>query len=351
MHRLILLVALVGCYSPTYSEGLLCAPGDDPCPPGQSCFSGTCYFSSRDGAPEDTLDALIDIDAAPCTPGAGNFCLEPTPTVIGDLNGIWGPSDDQLWVVGNLGVWTYRSGVWKKESPPGPFEAVHGVNTTAVWIAGSNGSTWFWNGTSWANHSNTFGLEMRAVVGISTNNAFSAGGGIRAFHSSGSPNWQQVSMGLTGDARSLTARGGLDIYLGGSDGVSGSLFRFQDDATGWNRVSMNPTPPMAFESMWASPAALYIAGSGVTNGAVYRFVASTGVVVTEATATARLFAIHGTSDTDVWAVGSQGTVLSRNGVNWNPVTGPGTAALRGVAVFPNRVWVVGDNGRVYSLIR
>jgi len=352
MHRVIVLLALVGCYSPSYQEGLLCAPPDDECPPGQRCFSGTCYRSSRDGAPDGVADA--EIDAGPCLPGAGKFCLEPSLTVVGDLNAVWGPNATQLWVVGTLGVWSYRSGTWTKESPPGPFEAVHGVSANAVWITGSNGSTWFWNGASWANHSNASTFDMRAVVGVSAAEAFSAGGAIRAWHFTGTPSWQTVSTGLTGDARALTARvvgGNSDVYLGGAEGTNGSLFRFESSVIGWTRVSLSPVPVRAFESMWASPSAVYIAAADATTGAVYRFDETGGPFTNEVTSPARLYAIDGTSDTDVWAVGAQGTVLSRSGTSWNPVTGTGLAALRGVAVFPTRVWVVGDNGRVYSLVR
>lgn len=353
MHRAIVWLALVGCYSPNYREGLLCAAGDMPCPPGQSCFSGTCYLSSRDGAPDDTSDTA-DADIAPCTPGVGEFCLEPTPTVVGDLNAVWGASANQLWVVGNQGVWSYTPAtLWRKESPPGSFEAVHGISSNAVWIVGNNGATWFWDGSTWRDQSAGINSHLQAVVGRSPADAFSAGGAINAFHYNGVLPWMQQRGGLTGDARALALVVGGTYYLGGFDATtqSGSLFEFEAGSV-WTRFSLVPMPARAIESLYASTTSLYMAGADPNSGAVYRVNLSTEEIFNEVTLPARLYGVHGTSDADVWAVGTAGTVLSRTGATWNPVNGPSnTVTLRGVAVFPSRVWVVGDNGRVYSLVR
>lgn len=350
MHRALLCLALIGCYAPTYREGLVCAQGPDPCPPGQRCFSGTCYLSSRDGAPDDTDNADAEIDSGACV--AGGFCLETTP-VTGDLTGVWGSAADRLWVVGTGGVWSYNQGTWTKEPPSGSFLAVHGLANNAVWVVASNGGVSFWNGTTWS--STTAGVAaLRAVVGVSINEAWAAGGASRAWHFTNAPPWTQVTTGLSGNAYALAASSASEVYLSGDDAAAGTpngtLFRFQPSA-GWTRIGGNPPIPMTFHAMWHSPNQLFIAGADNDSGELFRYPVG-GAVVTDRTSPARLYAIHGISDGDVWAAGSEGTVLKRTTSGmWLPVLGAGNVMLRGVAAFPTKVWVVGDNARVFSLSR
>lgn len=349
MHRALIWLALIGCYSPTYREGLLCAAGPDPCPPGQSCFSGTCYLSSRDGAPDDTVDTAID--SGPCVPGTGTFCLETTP-VTGNLYSVWGSAAERIWVAGDEGVWSYNQGTWTKEPVSGIFDSVHGFANDAVWVISTSGAILFWNGTTWS-VSSTGSAEMRALLALSRTEAWAAGATMRAWHFTGTVPWPTASAGLIGSAHSLAARSATEVYLGGVDTLTGTgtLFRYESSTLSWTRISTNPAVPMTFEAMWHSPTSLYIAATDNDSGEVFRFTTA-GQIVSEAVTDAELHAIHGTSAADVWAVGSSGTVLSRRlGGNWDPVTGSGTGILRGVAAFPNRVWVVGDNARVYSLIR
>jgi hypothetical protein len=353
MHRALLCLALIGCYSPTYSEGLLCAPGPDPCPPGQSCFSGTCYLSSRDGAPDDTVDADTDadIDSGACV--SGTFCLETTPA-MGNLTGVWGSAADRIWVVGDQGVWSYNQGTWRSEPITGSFGAVHGASNSAVWAVATNGGIVFWDGTGWSTMGTGQSTDMRAVYALSNNEAWSAGGMSRAWHFANAPPWVQVSSGLIGSAHALAARDSSSVYLGGSDMTSGTamptLFRFEGGQ--WGRISVSTSMPMTFHAMWHSPSSLFIAGADTDSGEVFRYTVG-GTVVSDRVSPARLYAIDGTADNDVWAAGSEGTVLKRTTTSglWVPVPGTGTAMLRGVAAFPTRVWVVGDNARVYSLNR
>jgi photosystem II stability/assembly factor-like uncharacterized protein len=66
-----------------------------------------------------------------------------------------------------------------------------------------------------------------------------------------------------------------------------------------------------------------------------------------AAGTANLNAVNGLSDTAVWAVGDQGTILYWNGATLTPETSGTTANLRSVwAVDANHVYAAGDSGTI-----
>jgi hypothetical protein len=58
-----------------------------------------------------------------------------------------------------------------------------------------------------------------------------------------------------------------------------------------------------------------------------------------------LYAIHGVFESDIWAVGSAGTIIHYNGSNWQEENSHTNATLRDVwAANANDVWAVGDGG-------
>ncbi len=67
----------------------------------------------------------------------------------------------------------------------------------------------------------------------------------------------------------------------------------------------------------------------------------------EVPTTQSLHTIHGTSATDVYAVGNLGTLLHYDGTTWKALDAGGPANLMGVwAASPSEVWVVGGSGTV-----
>jgi len=73
-----------------------------------------------------------------------------------------------------------------------------------------------------------------------------------------------------------------------------------------------------------------------------------GAGVTSATGTAEdLYAVFGTSASNVWAVGSNGTILRYDGSAWAAQTSPTTAELRGVwGASAAAAWAVGTGGKI-----
>jgi hypothetical protein len=64
-----------------------------------------------------------------------------------------------------------------------------------------------------------------------------------------------------------------------------------------------------------------------------------------------LYAVSGLSDSSVWAVGDQGTILFYNGTTLTPQTSGTTFPLRGIwAADANTVFAVGDGGIILQLV-
>src|SRR5258705_12876346 len=60
-----------------------------------------------------------------------------------------------------------------------------------------------------------------------------------------------------------------------------------------------------------------------------------------------LFGIWGTSTSDVWAVGNNGTILHYNGTSWSSVSSGTSEFLFGIwGTSTSDVWAVGDNGTI-----
>jgi photosystem II stability/assembly factor-like uncharacterized protein len=59
-----------------------------------------------------------------------------------------------------------------------------------------------------------------------------------------------------------------------------------------------------------------------------------------------LSAVFGTSATDVWAVGDNGTILQLNGAAWQPSACGASANFADVWAVPGEVWAVGSNGTI-----
>ncbi len=225
-----------------------------------------------------------------------------------DLNTIWGPSEEEVYVVGGKARFLRRGsgGGFSSVVPFPSSEHLYGLFGRAngeLYVSGTQGFLARFDGTGWVSEGPS-GNELYAVTG-----APQPGG-------------------------ELYAVGERSAALG-----TGVIFRRAGG--GW--VEDHTTTAGKLLGVWHDGNQAWAVGE---NGIILRRSAGVWAPVPGAGSTV-LIDVWGAAADDVWAVGMDGKVLHWNGTQWS-LSNTGTAAhLRGVSGSgPSDVWVVGDAGLV-----
>jgi len=118
----------------------------------------------------------------------------------------------------------------------------------------------------------------------------------------------------------------------------GKLARFSDP-TVWSENESITSNWGEWNSRWAVAKRYAPDGFTYLASSIRRWDGTTWTIARPASTTERLEAIHGTSDTNVWAVGNAGVTLSWNGAKWTMQIVPGMPDLKYVQTFgPSDVW-------------
>ena len=128
-----------------------------------------------------------------------------------------------------------------------------------------------------------------------------------------------------------------DVYV---TGTKGTLVH-------WNGTTYvtDPTPPLVtLASVWGTGGEYWVVGGAGT--ILHKVGAGAWTKVTSPTSQF-LYAVAGSSTTNVWAVGSAGVILHYDGTAWTLAASPTTVTLRGITPVPGGGFAaVGDGGTV-----
>lgn len=314
------------------------------------------------GTPEtrlpDTEDAsATDLDASDadafvspgceasntCTPPAVDcatvdFCAVSAP--IADdvvLNGVWGSSASDVWIVGSRGTILRGNGTTFSSVPSGTnvsFYSVVGTASADVWIVPSRAPM----------HSKSFSggnVEWETVQGESW---------VPGLENEGR------TWALWASSRDSVWMGGVHSSRFGGYGCLWSKGTTDDGGVVWNATdAWRDFDSMAWDTtiraLWGSgPNDTWAVG---TKGDVFHYEAETDTtparwLYRNSQTNASLGAIWGTSATDIWVVGEGGTIRHSTGASANAldvVPSPTTSELHAIwGSGPNDVWAVGDEG-------
>jgi hypothetical protein len=330
--------------------------------------SGTLYAVSSTGA--DTF--AVGTNGLVLRRNGGAWTAETTSTAA-LLAGVWGTGND-VFAVGTGGTILRRNATWQAMSSgtTASLTGVWGRAADDVYVTGGAGTLLHYDGASWWRLTTGTQSTLYAVHG-NAGEAFAAGdNGVVLRH--GGASWAMpTTLGGYGyDAVSI-GPGGEIVF------TSQCAIR-RRGASGWDDLGHPCHPSDArYEAVWAGPGGVIVAVEFA--GTTHRFDGQTwtidpklsagafgvadvwgtaadnvyvvsfdgvrhfdGQAWSQTSAMALYFGIHGTSASDIFAVGTE--VQHFDGTAWTVMEGP-TEVLNDVfAVAPNDVWAVGENGYI-----
>lgn len=313
--------------------------------------------------------------------GNGTWTPVTVPLLGGRVLAIWGSGSRDVFIAGIGEIWHFDGTAWTQQPlPPAVATAapylysLWGSGPRDVWAVGENGTTLHYDGTSWQSVPSGTTLFLNAIDGTSPTNVWAIGEAGLVLRWDGRA-WQSVPSGSTQELFGLevadekvivtspgtliefslgvptmsefqvpTTEGLFGIWAAGRDAVFAiagtSVYRF--DGSQWA-----DTVTGSLDELWA------VWGSSATNvfavgevGSIYRYDGSTWTRQVSGTM-ANLVAVWGSGPSDVYAVGDEGSVLHFDGASWTAVaTGTFDRFYSVWGSGPNDVFAVGQRGRV-----
>lgn len=178
----------------------------------------------------------------------------PTPSVVGTIFGMWGPSADDFWAVGNAGaaggvVWHYDGQAFSSIAIPGPpvpnVFKVHGQASNDVWMSCAGGVTLHWDGSALARIQTPTTQSLFSII-TTPALAITVGGtgGMGDLFENASGSWNAASLQTPVPWRG-TAAIGDDLAVVGESGIVAR----RTGSSSWNVLSQELTT-LNFHSVW-----------------------------------------------------------------------------------------------------
>jgi hypothetical protein len=315
-----------------------------------------------DAAPADgatPIDLFFPDDARPPADLAGlptSFTSQNSTSTTA-LNGVWGSSASDVYVVGGsgAGVILHSTGnkSWSTQlSSGGGLQAVWGSSASDVYAVGNGGAILHSTGNgSWSLQSSGTTATLRGVWGPSASEVYAVGTGI-ILRSTGNGVW--TTDWTDGDAMLLDVTGASGhVWAVGSSStatsLNGLIVHRQNGA--WTQQLTQPNEIL--QAAWATQGdAVLVGGATSTNQTrILRGGASGWTVVsTSAASNQTLFGVWGSGWGDVYAVGYQGQIVRCIGSTWSALGGqPSTDLFHVWGSSPADVYAVGENGVILHL--
>ena len=258
-----------------------------------------------------------------------------------ELWGIWGDSPTNLYAVGQNGVIVRYDGTrWTSmESPTtGPLFGLWGSSASDIWAVGVNGLVVHFDGTRWTVLPPPTVRNLFAVWGRGLNDVYAVGNTGVVIHYDGVL-WRELATTATGqNLRGAWGDSQGRLVVAGWDGT---VIRGDASVASWSTEVSSP----ALITVWSGgDGTVYAGGSG---GALFRRAVGSGWGPAGLPPSQPLYGIHGSSSTNVIAVGDTGTIWRFNGTRWSAETSPRVVLLRSAWIPSANVgFIVGDRGTI-----
>ena len=319
---------------------------------------------------------------------AGAWCRVTLPQTRISLNGIWGSSSDNVWIVGSPATTLHWNGKSLDVKPVDTSQAISGIwgsSASDVWMFSRSASIWHLDpcSFSWSRSLGKTGkpepdkgypTPIAAMWGTSNSDVWAVGASVSqavgispsppVYHSGGwrdgDPNWQIVGTTIwnpptveqiTFNAICGGAKSG--VWLVGDAGKTRYSSGWVNGGATWR--SLNTGTTRALFGVWCSPSGeVWAVGD---KGTVLRFTPADGGSYNAepfgSPTSNALRAIWGASPTDIWAVGDAGTILHCDGTSWMAAQAPLAGATK-EDLFTiwgqgaQEIWIGGRNVLLHS---
>jgi hypothetical protein len=282
-----------------------------------------------------------------CTPDL--FCQVAPEVTANRLNAVWGSGPNDVWAVGDAGTivhydgTSWRSVVWQTNAS---LLGVSGTSERDVWFVGEGGVVLHYDGVDIdAARGPSTDLYLIAVHAIGKDDVWIASGSLRfpvedldygaVFHFDGA-SWRDVRP-APGKLfyRALWANSSSDVWVTGD-----RTFRYR--GTEWQ-----PVGTAEGADLWGNSATGVWMPDRVSTDAVWHVDGVKSTKTFDGDASRKLQGIWGSSERDIWSVGSQGYIVHYDGSAWAAVPSGTQQNLNAVWGSSSRdVWAVGDIGMI-----
>ena len=265
-----------------------------------------------------------------------------------DLASVWGMNDTFLFAVGQGGtILQYKGQGWKSLSSPTnqDLKGVWGGNVAGpFYAAGFGSSLLIWNGSSWKSQPVGTTVHLLAVSGVSNSTStwvWAVGSNSKVVHYDW-PTWSNFSLAGNTWLRCVFAKNTSGVWVGG-DGATIHAF----NGVKWTQMTTGLPGTQIFYGIYSpssSPQVVYAVGG---NDSMITKYDGPGKSWSKEMGAGTMYAIHGTSASNIFAVGPAGKILHYDGTTWSVDVSPTTEHLYGVWVAPSGVaFAVGTNGTI-----
>jgi hypothetical protein len=318
-------------------------------------FDGSVWLPMRSGTRVDlhrawgtSMSDIYAVGGAPSMNNAAKMCTilhyngsvwERIPYLIsldlriwGDLEGLWGVDEHDLFVAGSEGsVFHVDPSSWRKIRHRKRFEFP--PVTEKKWM-------------SYGDVGDHAVVRLNSVWGISRTDVFSVGD-VRlrpkmppkdVIIHLGDGGWSVAETGATKEMRGIWGPSSSDVLAVGSEGTV-----LHYDGMAWTKMS-TPTEEQLNDVWGSSGSDAFVVGD---HGTILHF-DGTDWAAMESGVVDGLSGVWGSSGTDVFAVGDGGVILHYDGAKWTEMSRRATTAtLRGVwSESPSNIYAAADAGGV-----
>lgn len=260
------------------------------------------------GPSADSLYMVGDEGGAAYFNGS-TFTIIDNPNTEGTLTDVWGTSLFNVWAVG-WGLFRFNGGTWSANAAPvnTTYYGIWGTSADDIFAVGAGGVIVHYNGTRWTEMDTPTDEYLMDVWGLSSDDVYAVGFGGTILHYDGTE-WTAVSSSTTEDLRSIHGHSGW-IYVGGDNGT---LLRATYGGS-FSAVNHGLTGLGAVNDVYTNLGAVYMActtGCASSTGGSWEKISSN-----------TLWSLAGFSQTMVMAGGINGLVRLYNGSSWITYSDP-----------------------------